>query len=227
MLGKGGWTAAYGLEESGVLFDRGNVKHLSVVLACIQVSVLTLGQDDLLLVVPEFQGSCVLGALEVFGADLPAEDARLRPVLGLYAESNLVEDELGLLLPVHGTKRLHLQLAQYVASGLDIAIVVLLQIRENLGDAGTLDLDKDFALGDCAQGFDDLDLPVDAGNVAQEVDDGLDHVLNSLFELAMLLGEDGDLVAEDIPVAGIFAESDDGNEESGRRRKIGGLRMRC
>lgn len=227
VLSKGDRITTYGLEKSGILLDCGNVKDLSVVLARIQVPVFALGQNDLLLVVPQFQRRRVLGALKVLGADLPAEYSRLRPILRLYAESNLVKDELGLLLPVHGPKCLHLQLTQNVASGFHIAVVILLQVGEDLGDAGALDFDKDLALGDCAQGLDDLNLPVNARDVAQEVNDGLDHVLNSLFELAMLLGEDRDLVAEHIPVAGVFAEGDDGNEEAGGRRKIGGLQARC
>lgn len=105
--------------------------------------------------------------------------------------------------------------------------MVFLQVGEDLGDAGTLNLDEDLALGDCTQGLDDLDFSVYAGDVAQEVDDGLNHVLDSLFKLAMLLGEDGNLVAENIPVAGVLAEGDDGNKKSGRGRKIGSLRPRC
>lgn len=204
---------------------RGYIENLSVVLARIQIPVLALGQDDLLLVVSQFQRRCVVSALKVLGADLPAKNACLSPILSRYAQSNLVEDELGLLLSVHGTERLHLQLAQYVTGSLDITIVVLLQVGQNLGDAGTLNLNEYLALGDCAQGLDDLDLSVDIRDITEEVDDGLDHLLYSLLELAMFLGQHGDLVAENIPIAGGLAESNDSNEESGSGCKIGGLQI--
>lgn len=165
-------------------------------LARIQIPVFALGEGDLLLVVSQFERCGVLGALEVLGADLSAEDARLRPVLGVYAEANLVEYELGLLFAVHGAEGLDLQLAEDVTGGLDIAIVVFFQIRQNLGDSGTLDLDEDLSLCDGAQGFDDLNFSVDTGNVTEEVNDRLDHLLDGLLELAMFLGEDGDLITE-------------------------------
>lgn len=191
--------------------------------ACVQVPVFALGQDDLLLEISEFQMRRIRGALQVLGADLPGENAGLCPVLGLDAEAHLVQDKFCLLFAIHGTKSLDLQLAQDLTGRLDVAIMVLLQIRKYLGDAGTLDLDKDLTLGHCPQGLDDLNLPVDVGNVAQDVDDGLDHPLDGLLELAMFLGEDGNLVAEQVPIAGAFAEVDNGNEESGCRCEIGSL----
>lgn len=83
--------------------------------------------------------------------------------------------------------------------------MVLLQVGQDLGHAGTLDFDKDLALGNRPQGLDDLHFSLNVGNAGQEVDDGLYHSLNGLFELAMLLGEDRDLVAEQVPITGVLA----------------------
>lgn len=150
----------------------------------------------------------------------------MSPVLGLYAEADLVKDELGLLFAVHGAKCLHLQLTENVAGRFDVAIVILLQVGQDLGDAGALDLNKDLSLCHCTQGLDDLDFSVDARDFAENVNDGLDHLLDGLLELAMFLGEDSDLVAEQVPITGILAEGDDGNEESGCGGKIGSLHTR-
>jgi hypothetical protein len=65
-----------------------------------------------------------------------------------------------------------------------------------------------------------LDLPVNVRYISKEVDDGLHHLLDGLLELSMLLGQDGYLVAEEIPVTGGFAQCDNGDEESGSRCEI-------
>lgn len=68
---------------------------------CVQVTVLALCQNDLLLVVPQLQGRRIASALEVFGANLSGEDTGLRPVLGLNAKADLIQNEFCLFLPVH------------------------------------------------------------------------------------------------------------------------------
>ena len=50
-------------------------------------------------------------ARKVLGADLSAENARLCPVLALYAKRHLSQNEFRLFPPVHGAKRLDLKLA--------------------------------------------------------------------------------------------------------------------
>lgn len=66
--------------------------------------------------------------------------------------------------------------------------MILLQVGQNLGNAGTLNLHKDLSLGHCSQGLNNLNLSVDVGDVGEEVDDGLNHLLYGLLELAMFLG---------------------------------------
>lgn len=156
----------YSLEERWIVLHGLDLKNFPVMLACVQIPVLALRQDDLLLVVSQFQGRCVCGTLQVLCADLPAEDASLTPILCLDTEGDLIKYELCLLLSIHRSKSLNLQLAEDITGRLDIAIVVLLEVRENLGDTGTLDLDEDLALGDCSQGLDDLDLPVNVRYIA-------------------------------------------------------------
>lgn len=159
-------VVTYGLEERRIVLHGLDLKNLPVMLACIQIPVFALRQDDLLLIVPEFQGRCVGGALQILCADLPAEDASLTPILCLDTEGDLIKDELCLFLPVHGAESLNLQLAENITGRLDIAIVVLLEVRENLGDTGTLNLDENLALGDRSQGLDNLDLPVNVRYIA-------------------------------------------------------------
>jgi hypothetical protein len=209
------WDAqdvSYSLEKVWVLLNRRNLQNLSVMFACIQVPVFALGQDDLLLEIPEFQMRRVRGVLQILGANLPGENTSLCPILGLNAEGDLVQNELCLLFAIHGTECLDLQLAQDLTGRLDVTIMILLQIRQYLGNTGTLNLDKDLALCHCSQGLDDLNFSINVGNFAQDVDDSLDHLLDSLLELAMFLGQDGNLITEKVPIAGALADVDNGNE---------------
>ena len=150
---------------------------------------------------------------EVAGADLAAEDAGLCPVAVLDAELDLGEDELGLLAAVHGPEGLDLELAEGLGGALEVALL-LLDVGEDLGDAGALDLDEDLALGHGAQGLDDGQLGLEGRCLVEEAHDGLDHLGDGLLELAMLLGENQGLVAEEAPVAGISADGDDADEDS-------------
>ena len=107
-------------------------------LANIEVLVIVLGQDDLLLVVLEFQvgdiiflliwyllASCLLLlplfslllellfsllglAREIPRADLSAQDTGLGPIASLDAETDLCQDKLDLFPPLHGAERLNL-----------------------------------------------------------------------------------------------------------------------
>lgn len=211
-----------------------------------------LGQQDLLLVVPQLEvGDVVLldlghvlaaralllallellvqllGRLlgpprQVLCADLAAEDAGLVPVGALDAQGNLGEDELGLFAAVHGPKRLDLQLAQDVGGGAQVALL-LLDVRQHLGDARALHLDKDLALGHGAQRLDDRQLGLEIGGLVEELHDRLYHARNGLLELPVLLGQHERLVVEELPVAGILADCDDGDEDAGCRGEVGGL----
>lgn len=211
-----------------------------------------LGQQDLLLVVPQLEvGDVVLldlghvlaaralllallellvqllGRLlgpprQVLCADLAAEDAGLVPVGALDAQGDLGEDELGLFAAVHGPKRLDLQLAQDVGGGAQVALL-LLDVRQHLGDARALHLDKDLALGHGAQRLDDRQLGLEVGGLVEELHDLLYHARDGLLELPMLLGQHERLVVEELPVAGIFADGDDGDEDAGCRGEVGGL----
>jgi len=228
------------VQLGGVFLDRLRVQDLPVVLAHVQVLVLVLGQDDLLLVVAQLQVRHVvlldlgdllapvqlllpllgllvqlLGRLggpprQVLGADLPAQDARLRPVAALDAQRHLGQDELGLLPPLHGPERLDLQLAQDVGRRLEVALL-LLDVGQDLGDARPLDLDEDLALRHRPQRLDHRQLRLQVGRLAEEAHDRLHHLGDGLLELAMLLGQDEDLVVEQAPVAGVLADGDDGD----------------
>ena len=204
-------------------------------LAGLEVLVLVLGQRDLLLVVGQLQvGSVVLldlghllaalplllaslglllqllGRLlgfprQVAGADLAAQNGGLCPVVVLDAESHLCEDELGLLPSLHGAKRLDLQLAQNFHGRLLVALL-LLDVRQDAGHAGALDLDEDLAFGHGAQRLDDGELSLQVRGVVEELHDGLDHAGHGLLELAMLLGEHEHLVVEQAPFSGLLAD---------------------
>ncbi|CRK22838.1 hypothetical protein BN1708_013510 [Verticillium longisporum] len=111
-------------------------------------------QEVMLLVVVGCEDDKVNDALEnletelaIPGADLPAQNASLGPVSALDAQGDLRKDELCLFSPVHGTKRFHLQFAQNLCRGLEVALF-LLDIGQNLGNARALDFDEDLALGD-------------------------------------------------------------------------------
>ena len=246
------YGATYRSELLRVLLHSLRVQHLPVVLAYVQVLGLVLGQDDLLLVVPQLEVCDVvlldlghvfaagplllpllqlllelLGRLlglarEVLGADLAAQDAGLGPVAHLDAQRHLGEDELDLLATLHGAERLDLQLAQHVGGGLEVALL-LLDVGQDLGDAGALHLDEDLALGHDAQRLDDGQLRLQVWGLAEEAHDGLHHAGDGLLELAVFLGQDEGLVAEELPVAGIFAECDDGDEDSGGGCEVGRL----
>ena len=227
-------SRTYRAKLGRILLDRLCIQNLSVVLANIKVLVLMLGKDDLLLVVSQLQVGCVIWLLlghllaaglllltflllllellgrllrlsgEVSCADLAAQDAGLSPIFALNAESDLSEDELGLFSSVHRPKGLNLELAKDLGGGLEIALL-LLDVGEDLGDAGTLDFDKDLALCHCSQGLDNGKLGLEVGGVVEEAHDGLDHLGDGLLELAVLLGQDQSLVVHQTPVAGIFA----------------------
>jgi hypothetical protein len=130
----------------------------------------------LLLVLLELLGRLLRPPRKVACADLPAEDAGLCPVSLLYAQRNLLQDELGLFSPGHGTERLDLELAEDVRRRIDVALL-LLDVRQYTGDARSLDFDEDLcvsatqlrltcvgaaclALGDCPQRLDDGQLGV-------------------------------------------------------------------
>lgn len=66
--------------------------------------------------------------------------------------------------------------------------MIFLEIGQNLGNSCSLDFDENLALCYRSQGLDDLYFSIDVGDVAEEVDDRLDHLLDGLFELAMFLG---------------------------------------
>ena len=239
----------------GILLDRLGIQHLSVVLAHVEVLGIVLGQDDLLLVVAQLEVRHVvlllLGHLLTAGllfialfllllqllgrllgpprqvprADLAAQDAGLRPVAALDAQRHLGQDELGLLAPVHRAKRLDLQLAQDVSGRLEVALL-LLDVRQDLGHARPLHLDKDLALGHGAQRLNHRQLRLEARRLVQEAHDCLHHARDGLLELAMLLGQHERLVVEQVPVAGILAHRDDGDEHPGCRGEIRRLHFR-
>jgi hypothetical protein len=56
-----------------------------------------------------------------------------------------LQDELGLLTTGHGSKRLDLELAEDVGGCLDVALL-LLDVGQYAGDAGSLDLDEDLGM---------------------------------------------------------------------------------
>jgi len=151
-------------------------------LACIQILVIVLRQGDLLLIVLQLEiRNIILDRLwnifslcpllltlfllllqlflglfglsrQIFRADLPAEDASLRPVIFLYAKRNLCQDEFGLLSPLHRPESLNLQLAQNFFCRLQIALL-LLDVREDLCNTSSLDFDKYLAFSDRSQRF--------------------------------------------------------------------------
>ena len=240
-LRRPGGAGAYHAQLLWVFFDGLRVQYLSVVLAHVEVLGVMLGQLDLLPVVAQLQVCGVvlgLGLLldlalllplllllfellwcrlgfpgQVPGADLAAEDAGLCPVAVLDAELHLGEDELGLLTAVHRPERLDLEFAEGFGGALEVALL-LLDVGEDLGHASPLHLDEDLALGHGAQGLDDGQLGLQAGCLVEKAHDGLDHLGDGLFELAMFLGEHQGLVAEEAPVAGIPADGDDADEDS-------------
>jgi hypothetical protein len=224
-----------------VVLDSLGVQHLPVVFAHIQVLGVVLGQQNLLSVIAQLEVCNIvlllglrldlalllallllllqlLGGLlglagEIAGADLAAEDTGLGPIPNLDAQSYLLQNKLDLLAAGHGPKGLDLELAEGGGGALEIALG-LLDVGEDLCHASPLDLDKDLTLGDSAQGLDDGQLGIEVGGVVEEAHDGLDHFCDGLFELAMLLGKDQGLVAEERPVPGILADGDDGDEDS-------------
>jgi len=128
----------------------------------------------------------------------------LRPVSALNAQCNLGEDEFRLLSSVHGTKGLDLQLAENLCGSLEVTLL-LLDVGEDLGHAGPLNLDKDLALGYCPQRLDHRKLGLEIGRLVEEADDGLDHLGDGLLELAVLLGEYQGLVVHQTPVSCVLA----------------------
>lgn len=158
---------------------------------------------------------------EVSCADLPAQDTGRGPVALFYAQRHLLKNEFGLLPTGHRTKGLDLQLAQDIASSLDVALL-LLDVGKNAGDARALDFNEDLramsvealqreqrkahlALGDGSQSLDDGKLGVQVRDSVQEAHDNLDHLGNSLLELAMLLGEQKNLLVQLTPFSLILA----------------------
>lgn len=96
----------------------------------------------LLLVLLQLLGCLLRPALEVACADLPAQNTGLCPIALLYAQRNLLEDELGLLSSGHGAESLDLELAQDVCGRVNVALL-LLDVGQYPGDASALDFDED------------------------------------------------------------------------------------
>jgi hypothetical protein len=157
----------------------------------------------LLLILLQLLGRLLRPALEVACANLPAQDAGLCPIALLYAQRNLLQDELGLLSSGHGAECLHLKLAQDVCGRVDVALF-LLDVGQYSGDAGALDFDEDLpptlaytlvlnlyaahlALSYCPQRLDHGELCVEVGGIVEEGHDGLHHPGGGLLELTMLL----------------------------------------
>jgi hypothetical protein len=130
-------------------------KDLLLVVPQLQICDIILGLDrrvvcaaslllllTLLLVLRQLLGGLLRPALEVFLANLPAQDARLCPLALLYAKCYLLEDEFGLLSSGHGAERLYLELAEDVCGGVDVALL-LLDVGQYPGNASALNFDKD------------------------------------------------------------------------------------
>lgn len=73
-------------------------------------------------------------------------------------------------------------------------------------------LGTDLSLRDGSQGLDDRELGIHVRCLVQELHDRLHHPRNSLLELAMFLGKKKNLVVEEVPVTGIFADRDNCND---------------
>jgi hypothetical protein len=76
----------------------------------------------LLLEFLDLLGGLLRFAVEIALVDLADEDRSLGPVCTLDAQRDLLQDELGLLTSGHRPEGLHLQLAQSVRSGFEIAL---------------------------------------------------------------------------------------------------------
>ena len=230
----------YRVKLSRVFLNSLGVKNLAVVLANLEVLVVMLSEHDLLLIVSQLQVCCVILLLlryfftsslllfallllllellrsllrlagQVSRADLTSKNTSLCPVSALNAERYLCEDEFRLFSAVHGTKGLDLQLAKNFGSSLQIALLFL-DVREDLGNSRTLYFNKDLALCYCSQRLDNRKFRLQIGRFVKEAHYSLDHFRDCLLQLAVLLGQDQGLLVHQAPIAGIFADRDDGN----------------
>jgi len=79
------------------------------------------------------------------------------------------------------------------------------------------------ALGDCPQSLDNRELDIRIGSIIQEAHHRLHHPRCGLLELGMFLGEEEHLVIEEVPIAGVFSDGDDGDQEARCRGEVGSL----
>jgi hypothetical protein len=123
---------------------------------------------------------CTAGVLveQVLAVDLVADDLRANKVLRVEAETHLLENVVGLLDAIHGTKRLDLHDAQRGGGGGNVALA-LLNASESARESSTLDLDVDFALGDFDQRVDQRALG-GAFEALNKLHCSLNHFLHSL-----------------------------------------------
>lgn len=79
------------------------------------------------------------------------------------------------------------------------------------------------SFSDCPQCLNNRQLDIHVRRLIQELHYRLHHPRCGLLELGMFLGEKEHLVIEEVPVAGIFADCDNSNQETRCCGKIGGL----
>jgi ABC-type uncharacterized transport system ATPase subunit len=70
------------------------------------------------------------------------------------------------------------------------------------------------ALRHCSQRFDDAHLSLQTRRIINEPHNNLHHLGDGLFELAMLLAQELDLLIQQTPVTAILAYCHDRNEQS-------------
>lgn len=162
----------------------------------------------------------LLWVVEELCVDLLGDDLRADEILLRQAQTHLFEDELDLLALVHRSVGLDLEGFHDVGSAENVT-VGFFDVGQDFCQAGALDFNVDLALGDCSQCVDELDLGLLVWSLVDVGDAFLHHLNNGLFRLRTFLHENCNVLVQQVPLADIENDLNDGDEHSRAGNHVG------
>mmetsp|Transcript_3423 Transcript_3423/g.8648 ORF Transcript_3423/g.8648 Transcript_3423/m.8648 type:complete len:216 (+) Transcript_3423:522-1169(+) len=184
-------TSSIGLHNRGVVDGVVALRQLEVLIV-VEVESVQQGVEAQLDLLEVF-------TLEMLGVDLLAKNRRSDPLLAVKAEPNLLQDEVHLLLALHGAVRLDLHLLQHLGSPGNVALVFL-DLRKNPGQTSPLQLSVDLALRHGAEGVDQGELVFHVRRLIEVLHAFLHYLRHHLLELPSALHKNRNTVVQGGPV---------------------------